>query len=440
MKSLRNIVVSILTWEARGVLKRYKPKIIAITGSVGKTTTKDAIYAAVSESLYARKNQKSLNSEIGVPLTILGLENAWNNPLKWLWNLLVGLWRLFAWHHYPAWLILEVGADRPGDIRRIARWLRPDVAVLTGVPDIPVHVEYFDSPEEVYREKRALAEYLKPGGKLVLNGDDERMRRMQSEFRGASVTFGAEADNDYVARESEILQEGGKPAGMRFRAEHLPRRVEGKAGGGSSVPVEIFGALGAPRVYAALAAIAVGECVGIDAVSSAAALRMWEPPPGRVRILDGLKGSLIIDDSYNSSPSAALAALDILKEAGVGRRRIAVLGDMLELGRYSKDAHRKVGERAAKCADMLITVGFRSRATAEAALDAGMKEANVRQYELNESQRAGKELEAELKEGDIVLVKGSQGLRMERTVMEIMAEPERAAELLVRMEPDWLSR
>ena len=166
----------------------------------------------------------------------------------------------------------------------------------------------------------------------------------------------------------------------------------------------------------------------------------WAPPPGRVRLLRGIKGSTIIDDTYNSSPSSALAALDILKQAGTGKRRIAVLGDMLELGKYSHEAHRPVGERAAKCADMLITVGFRARAMAEAALDAGMKEKSIRQYELNEAGRAGKELEAELREGDLVLVKGSQGIRMERTVLEIMAEPQRAAELLVRMEQDWLTR
>jgi len=430
MRFLRNIVVKLLTWEARAVLSRYKPHIVAVTGSVGKTTSKEAIYAALSGSLFVRKNQKSLNSEIGVPLTILGLENAWNSPFKWGWNLLVGLWRLFAWHPYPAWLVLEVGADRPGDIRAIASWLRPDIAVITGVSDIPAHVEYFDSPEDVYKEKKILAEYLKPGGKLIINGDNERMKRLQSEYRGASVTYGTEDGNDFHAKDVEILREEERPIGMRFRAEH----------GGSSVPIEVFGALGMPRVLSALAAIAVGEAVGVDTISAVDALRMWEPPPGRLRVLDGLKGSLIIDDTYNSSPVAALAALDILKEAGQGRRRIAVLGDMLELGRYSKDAHVKVGERAAECCDLLITVGFRSKATAEAALDAGMKDIQVRQYELDEAQRAGKELEAELKEGDLVLVKGSQGLRMEHTVLEIMAEPARASELLVRQEEAWSHR
>ena len=119
-------------------------------------------------------------------------------------------------------------------------------------------------------------------------------------------------------------------------------------------------------------------------------------------------------------------------------RRIAVLGDMLELGRFASEAHRNIGTRAALCADRLVTVGFRSRASAEAALDAGMPEANIRQYEQNESRRVGEELKGELQEGDIVLVKGSQSMRMERTVEELMAEPERAGDLLVRQDAEWL--
>lgn len=434
MRFLKTAVVHLLTWEARLVLMRYKPRIIAVTGSMGKTSAKDAIYAALSESLHVRKSKKSFNSELGVPLTILGLETAWSNPLKWLSNIVQGLWLVVWKHEYPAWLVLEVGADRPGDIRTLAKWLRPDVAVITGVPDMPVHVEYFESTEALLKEKRALAEYLKAGGKLILNGDDERMRRVQSDFRGATLTYGLEPDNDFRAVQEEIAYESDLPVGMRFRAERTT----------FSVPVEIFGSLGLPRVYAALAAIAVAECVGVDAVSAGAALRGWEPPSGRLRIIKGIKDTLIIDDTYNSSPAAALAALDTLKlvksPSGKRIRRIAILGDMLELGKYSAQAHRAVGERAAKCASMLITVGFRSRATADAALDAGMKDEKIRQYELGESVRAGEELKLELKEGDVILIKGSQGMRMEKTVHELMADPARAPELLVRQEEEWLNR
>ncbi len=428
MQFLKQCVAYVLMWEARAVLYRHKPRIIAVTGSMGKTTAKDAIYASLSKDLYIRKSEKSLNSELGVPLTILGLESGWSNPFRWMYNIVRGLGVILG-GNYPKWLVLEVGADRPGDIRSIACWLRPDVAVITGVPDVPVHVEYFNSPEELLREKRSLAEYLKPGGKLVVNGDDIRMKNIQSDFRGATVTYGLDGENDFHASHSEIAYEHDVPVGMSFRVNHS----------GCSVPVSVFGAIGSPRLYAALAAMAVGDCIGVDSVSIANSLSKWSPPPGRMRLIDGLKGSLIIDDTYNSSPAAVMAALDTLRDVRANRR-IAILGDMLELGKYSASAHKNVGERVAVCADMLITVGLRSRAIAAAALDAGMSDSNIRQYDLGESSRAGKELEAELAEGDVILVKGSQGLRMEKTVLEIMAEPQRASELLVRMEADWMNR
>lgn len=436
---IKKIIVAILVLEARGVLARYKPSIIAITGSVGKTTTKEAVYAAISQHVFARRSIKSYNGEIGVSLTILGLETAWDRPLGWLGNILRGLYVLLRWHQYPQWLVVEVGADRPGDISRVAKWLRPDIAVLTGVSDIPAHVEFFESAEHIMKEKRTLADNLKGGGKLVLNGDDARMRSLKSDFRGATVTYGFDAENDFYASHDQILYEEWignaypdavpKPLGIQFRVNHK----------GSSIPVTVRGALGAPRIYAGVAAIAVADIVGIDEVSAAGGIAKWSPPPGRVRILDGLKGSIIIDDTYNSSPAAAFAALDTLK-AVKAKRRIAVLGDMLELGKYTKEAHRKVGERAAGCTDKLITIGIRARNIAEAALDAGMRDENILQYENGEAERAADELARELREGDVVLVKGSQSMRLERTVLGIMAEPLKAPELLVRTEPEWEMR
>ncbi len=426
---LRKCVVLILTWEARLLLKRHQPKIIAVTGSVGKTSTKDAIFAALSNSVHMRKSARSFNSEIGVPLTILGLESGWNDAWRWFLNIVHGAIAIFS-KTYPEWLVLEVGADRPGDIKNIASWLRPDISIITGVPDIPVHVEYFNSPGEVVKEKRALADYLKPGGTLVLNGDDTRMRMLQNSFRGTAITYGFEDFNTYAAYNDEVLYtDTGKPSGVQFR---ISRK-------GSSLPVAVYGALGRPRVYAATAAVAVAEIIGVNAEEAIRNLVHWEPPAGRVRILEGIKGSVIIDDTYNSSPAAALAALDTLKSVKA-KRRIAILGDMLELGRYTAEAHKQVGERAAKTATLLATVGFRARMIAESALDAGMKETKILQYEMGEAERVGRELKAQIKSGDVILVKGSQGMRMERTVLELMAEPLRAEELLVRMDPDWRMR
>lgn len=429
MESLKRLVISILVWQARVALKRYQPRIIAITGSVGKTTTKDAIEAAISPEVRARKSEKSYNGELGVTLTILGLENAWRSPWGWAINLVRGAYLVVRRQEYPDYLVLEVGADRPGDIRRIASWLRPDIAVITGVSEIPAHVEFFDSPEHVFKEKRALAEYLRPGGTLVLNGDDPRMRDLRGAYRGVSVLYGCDEDNDYSASHREIFYENESPVGVRFRANH----------GNASVPISIRGALGTPRVYGALAAVAVADAIGIDHISATHGLRTWSPQSGRVRLLAGLKDSIIIDDTYNSSPAAALAALDTLKETKA-KRRIAVLGDMLELGKFTKEAHRTVGERAARSAEALITIGIRSRHTAEGALDAGMRDERISQYESTDVSRAADELASVLQPGDVVLVKGSQSMRLERFVLRLMADPDHAADLLVRMEPEWQSR
>jgi UDP-N-acetylmuramoyl-tripeptide--D-alanyl-D-alanine ligase len=293
-----------------------------------------------------------------------------------------------------------------------------------------VHVEFFESPRAVVREKRSLVTHLKPGGRVVVNGDDSNIHSIRQEFRGASVTYGFGADNDYTASHYEVLYEDGVPTGVRFRLEH----------DGSSIPIVAEGALGFPRVYAALAALAVAELAGVELVAASRGIATWTPQPGRLRLLKGIKRTVIIDDTYNSSPAAALAALDVLASVKTSGRRIAVLGDMLELGRYSSESHRALGERAAAVADQLITVGFRARAIGEAALDAGLADTNIREYEQGEAARAGKELEADLQAGDIILVKGSQSMRMEKTVEEIMAEPQKAGELLVRQDREWKDR
>lgn len=429
MVLLKKIVVALLTLEARIVLRRLQPRVIAVTGSVGKTGTKDAIYEALSQHTHVRKSEKSLNSEMGVPLAILGLRSAWRNPLVWLQNIVQGAHVAFFSKQYPRTLVLEVGADRPGDIRAVAKWLRPDIAVLTHVPEVPVHVEYFDSPEAVVLEKRSLVEYVKPGGMVLVNGDDIRLKNALGGYGGKVVAYGIGEHNEFWASGMEVVYENDAPIGMRFLAHHA----------GPGTPVFLPGALGNPRVYMALAAIAVAHALGVTHEEGAKALAAWTPPPGRMRVLAGIHGSTVIDDTYNSSPAAALSALDTLRTLHA-KRRIAVLADMMELGKYSADAHRAVGERAASCADVLIVVGIRSRDTVQSALDHGMRDAQVRAYELGEASRAGEELSKELRKGDVVLVKGSQAMRMERAVEMLLAYPEKAKEILVRQDDQWKSR
>mgnify|MGYP001611725097 CR=1 FL=1 len=433
---LKKIVITILTLEARVVLRTYKPKIVAITGSVGKTSTKDAIFSVLAKTTHVRKSEKSYNSEIGLPLTILGLQNAWGNPLRWMQNIFDGLLLIVMRGTYPEWLVLEIGADRPGDIRSLVNWLKVDIAVITRLPETPVHVEFFDSPEAVVEEKAALIECIRPGGTLLLYADDPHTRALERHepFPDARVLlFGFNADADVRAsdfalvRAQPVGRKKGMPVGMRATIT-----VEGE-----SAPVEIAGTVGTHSFLSGVAAAAVGHTLGLPLQTILEGLAGYEPPPGRMRLLPGLKGSLIIDDTYNSSPAAVEAALETLTLINP-KRAIVVLGDMLELGRHSVDAHRKAGAQAAKVCDLLVTIGFRARDIAQGALDNRLRDEKIFQYE--DARKAGADLKNWVGEGDVVLVKGSQSMRMERVVEELMLEPERARELLVRQDAEWKRR
>ncbi|NQV93057.1 hypothetical protein HQ403_00990 [Candidatus Kaiserbacteria bacterium] len=426
MKELfKKIVVVILQWEATLVLKKYKPKVIAVTGSVGKTSTKDAIFTVMSTSFFVRKSEKSFNSEIGVPLTILGCSNAWNNPILWTKNIIEGFMLIVLKNHYPKWLILEVGADRPGDIENITTWLKPDIVVVTSLPDVPVHVEYFDSPEDVIKEKEYLVKALKPDGVLVLNYDDERVRAFKQTYRHTAVTFGFELGSIFRASHDN----------SSIRNKHVSFRIDS---GGSSVPVIIKGTFGRQHIYPALAAFAVGSSQGLDIASMAGSYEHHITPPGRMKVIDGIKKSIIIDDSYNASPLAMKEALTVLGDLSVSGRKFAILGDMMELGTYSVEEHRKIGVQVAESADRLFTIGIRARGIAEGAEKGGMEKRNMFHFE--DSIKAGYELSQMLERGDVALIKGSQSIRAERIVKEVMAHPEQASGLLVRQDKEWFNR
>jgi len=432
MKSiLKHIVLKILTLEAKLVLKKYKPKIVAITGSVGKTGTKDAIYEVVRTASFARKSEKSYNSDIGVPLTILGCETGWNSPIAWIKNITEGLALILLKNHYPKVLVLEVGMNYPGEIARTAKWLRPDIVVFTRMGDVPVHVEFFDSPEALLAEKATLLRAMKKEGTAILNKDDERIMSLKDivKNKGARLlTYGFTEGADVRGAYPEFIYDKGAPVATAFKVEH-----EGK-----TMPVRMEGVLGAHHGYGVLASLAVGLELGANILTAIEALGKLVLPSGRSRIIPALRWATIIDDSYNSSPVASQAALTALELLETKGRKIAVLGDMLELGKYSMDAHKEIGKFAGEVCDMLIAVGPRAKYIAEGALIGGLSEKNV--FQFTDVVKAGNHLEHLLKEGDVVLVKGSQGMRMERIVLEVMAHPENRAELLVRQEEEWENR
>jgi UDP-N-acetylmuramoyl-tripeptide--D-alanyl-D-alanine ligase len=389
MKFFKKIIVLILTLEAKLIIAKYKPFIVAVTGSVGKTSTKDAIYSVLKKKGgFVRKSEKSMNSEIGLPLTIIGVPNAWRNLGGWVENIKTGFGLIFNRREYPDTLVLEIGADHPGDIKNTVKWLRPNISVITRISSTPVHVEFFKSPDDVFEEKAALVRSLKKGNTAILYSDNKKIKALAQELSSKGITV---------------------------------NRIDIQ-GIGLDFPMT--------------AARAVGRSVGLSEEAIEEGLKTFERPKGRMNIISGINGSTIIDDSYNSSPDAVIAALDVLsKKEG---RKIAVLGDMMELGKYSSEEHRKIGKEAARIADLLITVGQRSKGTALEAVNGGLPKDKVQSFDTSE--QAGAYIKPIIQSGDVILVKGSQSVRTEKVVKVLMKEPERSAELLARQEKEWLAK
>lgn len=430
---MKSTITALLLVCTRRILRKYHPLVIGITGSVGKTSTKDAVFSVLSRRFRVRRSQKNYNSEIGVPLTVIGATSPGKNPLGWLRVFLRALGLILFKQSYPDILILELGIDHPGDMRLLLETVQPKIGILTAIA--PAHTQFFVSFDEYANEKRLLITSLPKDGLAVLNADLPEVRLAADQAKCPVVTCGVQTEADMRA------------VGMDIRLER-PRGADGVVVAGISckvsrdgqlIPLVLREAISPAALYSGLMAISVGTHLGMTILECVEGLDTYVPPPGRMRVVPGLKYTTIIDDTYNSSPLAALEALDVLRKIDIDAddRRIAVFGDMLELGTQSERLHQQVGEKvAATQLDLLITVGERSRDMARGAIARGFPKDKTMHFAT--SIEAGKYLQGIIKIGDVLLVKGSQGMRMEKIVKELMAEPLRAPFLLVRQDPPWI--
>ncbi len=429
---IRSFLQQALIIVAQLYIKRYRPTIVAVTGSVGKTSTKEAIACALQGQYTLRVNGGNLNNELGVPLTIIG---DWTERYYtqggtlgfWLRVAAAGLWGLVIPQNYPRVLVLEYGADRPGDIGRLAHAFKPHIGVITAIGETPVHVEFFAGPQALADEKAELLHVLGSTDVAILNADDLTVLDMQKKTKARILTFGfAEHATMRISNIEVMANAANQPEGTVFKL-HDAR---------SFVPVKIYGSLGTSHAMAAAAAAAVADVFDIHLVSVSEALAAYRGPAGRLRILEGIKNSVIIDDTYNASPLAVHVALETLRDVP-GKRKVAILGDMRELGRYTLQAHEEAGNRVAEIADLIVCVGEKGKFIADAAANQ-MPQEHIKTFETSDAAKiAVQEL---IREGDIILVKGSQGVRMERIVEELMAHPEQRRELLVRQSDTWLKK
>lgn len=426
MRKLLQLKLKILS---RLILKKYQPDIVAITGSIGKTTVKEAIFLVLSSSLSVRSSAKNNNNEIGVPLTIIGAEAPGSSLLSWFFVFLKALRLIILYDAtYPKILILEMGIDRPGDMKYLTTLAPPTVAVMTALSHS--HLEYFGSLQNIKKEKQILIEALNDKGLGVLNYDNEDVRSMKKINQAKSITYGFNEKADLCAQELHYQFESGTYdfAGVSFKLSYE----------GSLVPVQLPYILSEAGIYACLAALAVALRFNLNLMDIIPKFKDFQMPPGRMRLLPGIKHTFLIDDTYNSSPESSLSALKILGKMKLedGAKKYAVLGDMLELGSYTEEGHALAGEAIyEQKIDYLISVGERSRDIDRGAKALGMNEDSI--FHFDKAETAGLFIQNRIKEGDLILIKGSQGMRMEKIVKELMAEPQKAKDLLVRQEPNW---
>ncbi len=416
---------SVLRVLARWTVKRYRPFVIGVTGSAGKTSTKSAIYAVLKSEFSVRMGRGNLNNELGLPLVVLGDYKTSGGTFFWLKVIVLGFSGLIWRRNYPEILILEYGADKPGDIDYLLTVVKPDLTVVTAVGEIPVHVEFYNGPEGVAKEKGKLASSVGSGGSVVLNFDDPFVADMKDLINVDVMTYGFSDGADLRIGGFMNRSEDDKPLGVSFKLET----------GDNFVPVKIDGSLGKAVAYSAAAAAAVGLIKDMNLVKISEALAQFHGESGRCYLLDGVKNTNLIDDTYNSSPIAVASALDILKDISA-HRKVAILGDMAELGQYTNHAHEEAGKLVAGVADVLVTVGGKGKFIADGAEKHGLDKKNI--YSFTDSEEAIKNIKDIIEPNDLILIKGSQSMRMEKIVMEIMAEPQEAKKLLVRQYGKWL--
>lgn len=402
--------------QIRRIIKVHKPKVVAVVGSVGKTSTKFAIATVLSETFRVQVQAGNYNTPISVPFIFLGRDlPSLKNPFGWL-----GAWFAAKKIIYGAFpfdvVVIEIGTDKPGDIIEFKGLVEPDIAVITAVSD--EHMEFFGTLDAVAKDELSVSEFSK---KLVLNTDDIAPQFIDSYLKKnvPFVTYGFSA-NDYVLHAKQLT------GGYIFELK-LPN--------GSQVKTSVS-LIAKHSVKAAAAAAVVADLLGIPPQIVETGVKKILPPPGRMQILKGIKNSTIIDDSYNASPLAVKAALSTLYECQAPQR-IALLGMMNELGAQSQESHEEIGKLCnPKKLDLLVTLG--ADANAHIAQIAELNGCTV--LRAKSPYEAGGMIADSLKDGGIILVKGSQnGVFSEEAIKELLADPSDVTRL-VRQSDFWLAK
>ncbi|HWQ60154.1 MAG TPA: UDP-N-acetylmuramoyl-tripeptide--D-alanyl-D-alanine ligase [Candidatus Fimivivens sp.] len=425
-KSAKRVMAEkLLAFMAGAVLRKYKPLVVGVTGSVGKSSAKEAAALVLSGSMRTRKSEGNFNNEVGAPLTILGVGTG-GSPLMRMFSAAVRFPFLIIFPiPYPKALVLEMGIDRPGDMAAMLRIVPARIGILTTIGES--HLEYFGSVGNIAKEKGKLIASLPADGFAVVNADDERVLGTGKKTKAVVLSYGF-ASGATVRADHLLLQDTDDGIGSSFKLNY----------DGKSIPVRLPGVIARHHVADALAGAAVGIAAGMHLVDIAKRLEAYAPLPGRLRFIAGRDGIGLLDDTYNASPVSVRAALSTLREIPA-RRKVVALGDMLELGAGSEEAHRELAaDILASGTELAILVGRHMRTLGETLLSGGMPRGAVLLFPDPDS--AALIVREVLHEGDLVLVKGSQGLRMEKVSEALLRSPDDSKILLCRQSAAWRSK
>jgi len=427
-----------LGWCAQRAILRDKPAVIAIGGSVGKTSTRNAITLALSALFQPheyRTSAKNYNNEIGLPISVFAKPMPGHYIGRWLNLLFTATMYAFGINKLTMrYLVLEMGADHPGDLDYLLKIAPPQVAIISAMG--PEHIEFFGSVASAIEEERKILKALPEDGEAILNTDDGYTWESRGLVKGEAVGFGKRTDalvkieSVQVYYDENDFDESGLDVNLKVMGYH-------------DFSFRLKSVFGESNAYAAAAALAFCLCMDHDLKPVIDKLKAdYRGMPGRAKLVKGIKKTIILDDTYNAQPQAMIAAINDLRKFPVpdGGRRIAVLGDMLELGDTEVHEHEMVGKLVTESnVDILVCCGKLGRVIAEKAIINGMEASRVKMFEKSED--AGYYLQQEIiRAGDAILVKGSQSVRMEKIVKELMSDPLRAEELLVRQTPEWLMK
>lgn len=404
---------------ARRYLKKHKVKLVVVVGSVGKTSTKLAIATVLGEKLRVRTHEGNHNTPIATPVSILGIEYPDDVHSISAWRTVFKAARLRIKQPTDTDVVVqELGTDQPGDIKKFCRYLRPDIAVVTAVSH--EHVEFFKTLEAVAREELYIAKYA---ALTIVNRDDIDAKFAPFAETKAISTYGSSDKAEYrIAADMANVLQGGV-MGTFYAPEWDP----------ASVNLQL---VGEHSIKAAAAAGAVGAKMGLSLQEITIGLARIRAVPGRMNVLRGVQGSTLIDDSYNSSPLAVLAALTSLYEIE-SQQRIAILGSMNEFGTLSQKAHETVGRACdPRYLDWVVTVGTDAgRYLAPAAKQKGCQ---VRSF--SNPYQAGGFVHSIVKQGAVVLIKGSQNGVFTEESTKVLLHDSSDESLLVRQSPAWMAR